>query len=67
MEGWQLVFRSDQPHMVEIAKAVLQDSGIHVVEVNRKDSTYISLGEIELYVQATEAPLAKVILEQNEL
>jgi len=67
MEGWHIVYTSDQPHRVEIAKAVLHDSGIHAVEVNRKDSNYISLGEIELYVQEEEAPLAKVILEQNHL
>ena len=67
MEGWQIVFASDQPHLVQIAKAALLESGIQSVELNKKDSLYLTVGTIELYVKAADAPLARIILEQNQL
>jgi hypothetical protein len=67
MEGWQRVYVSDQPHRVEIAKAALAESGIRAIELNQKDSTYITVGEIALYVQTEFASLARIILEQNQL
>jgi hypothetical protein len=52
---------------VEIAKAILNDSGIESVEINKRDSNYITIGEIELYVKSEEAPLASIIIKQNNL
>jgi hypothetical protein len=66
-EEWIPVYRSELPHRVAIAKAVLADSGIVSMELNKKDSTYIILGEIELYVRPEDAALAKIIIEQNQL
>jgi len=66
-EDWIAVYRSELPHRVAIAKAVLEDSGIVSMELNKKDSNYIILGEIELYVRSEDVPLAKIIIEQNRL
>ena len=67
MEGWQQVYSSDQPHLIQVARAILQDNGIQAVELNQKDSIYITVGEIVLYVPVDLAPLALVILEQHHL
>jgi len=65
--GWRCVYVSDQPHRVEIAKAVLKENNIESVEINKRDSTYITIGEIELYVKNEDATLARIIIQQNEL
>ena len=66
-KGWQLIYSSDKQHLVEIVKAVLEDNGIETFELNKKDSTYITVGEIELYVKTEEVSLARIIIEQNKL
>ena len=66
-KGWQLIYYSDKQHLVEIVKAVLADNGIESFEMNKKDSSYITVGEIELYVKEEDVPLARIIIEQNEL
>jgi len=66
-KGWQLIYYSDKQHLVQIVKAVLADSGIEAFELNKKDSSYITVGEVELYVKEDDAPLARIIIEQNQL
>ena len=66
-KGWQLIYFTDKQHLVEIVKAALIDSNIESYELNKKDSNYITVGEIELYVKNEDAPLAKIIIDQNNL
>jgi Putative prokaryotic signal transducing protein len=66
-KGWQLIYYSDKQHLVQIVKAVLTDNGIEYFELNKKDSSYVTVGEIELYVKAEEVSLARIIIEQNNL
>ena len=64
---WQLIYYSDKKHQVQIVKAVLADSGIESVEIDKQDSSYITIGDTELYVRNENAALAKIIIEQNKL
>ena len=64
---WQCIYSTDKQHLVKFARAALADSGIESFEVNKKDSSYITLGEIELYVKNEDATLARIIIEQNNL
>jgi len=66
-KGWQLIYYSDKQHLVQIVKAVLDENGIEAFEMNKKDSSYITVGEIELYVKEEDVPLAKIIIQQNNL
>lgn len=54
-------------HLVEIVKAVLADNEIPSVVIDKRDSAYISLGDIEVYVAGENSILARVIIEQNQL
>jgi len=54
-------------HLVEIVKAVLADHNIPAVVVDKRDSSYVSIGDIEVYVSEENAILARVIIEQNQL
>ncbi|HKR05654.1 MAG TPA: DUF2007 domain-containing protein [Bacteroidia bacterium] len=66
-EGWIKIYSSAEIHKVEIVKAVLEDNGIPSFEINKKDSSYISIGEIELYVAAENETLSKIIINNNNL
>ncbi|HNP48174.1 MAG TPA: DUF2007 domain-containing protein [Bacteroidia bacterium] len=65
--GWECIYSSDKLHMAEIVQAVLRDAGIESVSVDKRDSSYITIGEIELYVTEENAILARNIIEQNQL
>lgn len=64
---WVKVYVSSEPQRVEIVKAILEENHIGTQQVDRKDSTYPFMGEIEVYVQQRDAILARVIIENHQL
>ena len=64
---WVKVYTSSLPHKVNIVKAVLDDNQIPSMEVDRKDSTYTFMGEVELYVHKENMILAEFIIKSNDL
>lgn len=66
-KGWQRIYFSDKPHLIEIAKAVLKDNNIESYVVDKRDSTYITIGELELYVKDSDVTLAEFLVKENEL
>ena len=66
-KGWVNVFTTDQRHLAEIAKELLLENQIESVLVDKRDSTYITLGEVEIYVRDLDVMKAKFILEKNSL
>ncbi len=64
---WKSIYISNKMHMVEIVKAVLADNDIQSVVVDKRDSSYISIGDIEVYVSEENVILAQVLIEQNSL
>jgi hypothetical protein len=66
-DSWVKVYTSNKSHHIEIVKAVLKESGIDSFGVDKRDSFYVTLGEIELYVDVKDAPLSKIIIEQEHL
>ncbi len=67
MNDWELVYTSTLPHRVEIVLEVLKDQDIEAVKLDKRDSSYTMLGEIEVYTKKEDAILAKIIIEQNQL
>jgi hypothetical protein len=65
--GWQRVYFAAHPHMVQIAKSMLEENHIECVVVDKRDSSYITIGEVELYVKDEDHPLAKFLIEINQL
>ncbi|HNQ61837.1 MAG TPA: DUF2007 domain-containing protein [Bacteroidia bacterium] len=66
-KNWESIYLSNKMHLVEIVKAVLADNNIPAVVVDKRDSSYVSIGDIEVYVSEENAILARVIIEQNQL
>ena len=68
MDGtWQCIYYSNQLHKIEIVRSVLNDHDIKSVIVDKRDSSYIMVGDIEVFVPNEDAILAKVIIDQNNL
>ena len=65
--GWQQIYFSDKSHLIEIVKALLSESNIDSYAVNRRDSTNITDGDIELYVKNNDVVMAKFLIEKNNL
>ena len=65
--GWINIYSSSLPHLVEMAKELLRENEIESVVVDKRDSAYITIGELELYVRDRDVMKAKFILEKNPL
>lgn len=66
-KGWVQVYATGQPHLAEIAKELLKENNIESVLVDKRDSAYITIGEIELFVKDINVMKAKFLLEKNSL
>jgi len=66
-KGWQCIYFSNLLHKIEIVRSVLMDHEIKSVVVDKRDSNYIMVGDIEVYVPNEEAILAKIIIDQIDL
>ena len=64
-DQWEMIFSSPKLYQVEIMKSVLQDENIPAVIVNKQDSAYILIGEIELYVKIEDVLKAKQIINRS--
>ena len=65
--GWQCIYYSNQLYNIQIVRAALKDQDIESVIVDKRDSSYISIGDIEIFVPIEDVILAKIIIEQNGL
>ena len=66
-KDWTKIFTSTEQHAITMAKGILKEKDIESVEINKRDSSYQSFGEIELYVKNTEVIQAKYILSKHKL
>jgi hypothetical protein len=66
-DNWVKVYGSNQPYKVSIVSAVLADNNIESHEINKIDSAYNAIGEIELYVSEENEVLALFIIKQGNL
>ncbi|HYK46380.1 MAG TPA: DUF2007 domain-containing protein [Parafilimonas sp.] len=52
MEGWFKLYSTKNYAEANILKGMLEENNIRAVILNKLDSSYLSFGEIELYVPA---------------
>jgi hypothetical protein len=65
MSNWQTVFKTTVLHQAEIVKSVLHDLDIRSVIVNKKDSSYLVFGQIELKVESENVIKSLKIIEED--
>ncbi|MDX1651935.1 MAG: hypothetical protein R3277_05555 [Brumimicrobium sp.] len=61
----RMVFRTSENHLALLMKLKLEEEGIKVILINKRDSSYNNFGYIELYVRAENVIRAKYIIEKT--
>lgn len=61
---WNIVFTTTQAYQASIVKDFLEDNDMDVVVVNKQDSFYVTIGEIEVYVKAENIIRAKHLIKE---
>ena len=52
MQDWKKVFSSQQLALASMVIGILNENDIPAKSMNKKDSSYVFLGEVEVYVPA---------------
>jgi hypothetical protein len=60
--GWKCVYYSNQIHSIEIVRAALYQNEIKSVVIDKRDSSYLTIGDIEVFVPNEDAILAEIII-----
>ncbi len=60
--NWTKIYSSTDAMEIAIIKGLLNDYEIPVVEMNKQDTAYVSIGEIDLLVPEVNNDAARLIL-----
>lgn len=63
MEGWVLIRSFRDIFTAEIARQTLLNANVEAVVVNKRDSSYVTLGDVELYVEPASVAMANELLK----
>lgn len=63
-KNWVVAKSFGKAYIADIAIEVLADNGIKGVIINKKDSSYLSFGDVEVYVEIADLAKAKKFLEE---
>ena len=66
-KDWKRVYFKGDDFKSTIASELLEENNIHSVILNRKDFSFTSFGDIEVYVNQKDEEEANKILEQLKL
>ena len=65
MQGWFMLYSTKNYLEANIIKGKLEENNIHTVILNRQDTNYITIGEIELYVPAHLKDIAVHLIDNT--
>lgn len=65
-ENWVLLSSFHNPNDAALAKVMLEENGIQVVEINKRDSSYGLFGLISLYCHIDQAHDAFELLNPTD-
>lgn len=63
-KDWICVLQTEQTYQAEIARELLDNEGIDCVIMNEHDSTFPSIGEVEVWVHQDYKQQAQDILKE---
>ncbi len=66
-KNWVKIYTSTNNYKAALVTTLLKDHAIEVVELNKKDSSYLNFGEIELYIHPKDFDDAIEIIIKNEI
>ncbi len=62
---WTCVYKTARPSEAEIVAGMLISEGIEAVTINKRDSSYLQFGIVEVHVPVEEQPQAEAIIRGN--
>jgi len=66
-KDWTLVYTVDKSYKAQLAQEILQENEIVGVIMNKKDTSYISFGEFEVYVRTEVSEKARNLLIESKI
>ena len=67
MSNWKKVFSSSQLAIASMVSGILMEQKIQTNVLNKIDSSYVFLGEVEVYVTAADYENALLIVKDFQL
>ena len=64
--NWIRIYTSTDPFKIELLKGFLNENNIVAMSINKKDSSYLAFGEIELLVNEKDVMKAKSLIKKQE-
>ena len=65
-KGWKKVYSTTQAFQADLIKTRLLAEGIEAVVLNKKDSSYVAIGYVEVYVHQDNLLKAINIIEPKD-
>lgn len=65
-DEWALAYSTSILHQAELIKHMLFDNGITAVIMNKQDSAYQHIGDVELYTKPDDVVKAKHLISKTE-
>jgi len=65
MQGWFMLYSTKNYLEANIIKGKLEENNIRAVLLNKQDTNYVSIGEIELYVPAHLKDIAVHLIDNT--
>lgn len=63
-KDWVNIFTTNQAYLAQIIKDVLADNDMQAVIINKQDSAYVTIGDIDIYVKAENVIKAKFLINK---
>ena len=64
--NWIKVYTSTELYKIELLKGFLLKHNIRAISINKKDSSYLVFGDIELFMDAKDVLKAKNLINKQE-
>ncbi|MCZ4407370.1 DUF2007 domain-containing protein [Cryomorphaceae bacterium 1068] len=65
--NWVKVYSSNNLQHIELLKHILKENGIDAIVMNKQDSIYVTIGEIDLMVSVNDVLRSKKIISETKL
>jgi len=65
--NWIKVYSTTNLQHIELLRHLLKENGIDAIVMNKQDSAYVSIGEIDLMVNGTDVLRSKKIISETKL
>ena len=64
-KDWTFVYRVSKSYQAELCLELLEENKINGVVINKRDTSFTSFGEYEIYVPEEHSEKAKALLQKS--